>query len=419
MNHRTVVAASLILGSLLVVGGGLALWKYRSLRGGGAAGFEPAQAVEVISARTATWRPTAQLVGTVIALRSINVSNEVAGTVREVTFESGSVVEEGQVLVTLDSSSEQADLAAGQASVRISEANVAEMEARIRLAESNVRRMSMATESKAASAADLDQAKADLDSSRALLDRSRAEVDQARARVGQTQTLIDKKTIRAPFKARVGLRNVHPGQYLAEGTQMVGLQGVSDKIYLDFAIPQDQISRVRPGDVVQATSAVLGGQPTRIEVVAIEPAANPETRNVRVRSIVSNEGERLRAGMFVDVVVPIGEASEYVVVPATAVRRASYGDHVYLVAPSANAGDQPGALRATQRFVKLGPVVGSDVIITEGLAVGDEIASIGSFKLRDGVLVTKGVASGGPEPARGVTAESTPPQLSPESNQGS
>ena len=393
----------------MVAGGGLALWKHRSLQTRGEPGFEPAQAVEVVAARTAAWRPTAQLVGTVIALRSINVSNEVAGTVREVMFESGSVVEEGQVLLTLDTSTEQADLAAGQASVRVAEANVAEMEARVRLAESSVRRMSIATESRAASAADLDQATTDLDSARALLVRSRAEVDQAKARVAQTRTLIEKKTVRAPFKARVGLRNVHPGQYLAEGTGMMALQGVSDKIYLDFAIPQDQIARVKPGDAVIATSAVLGGEPTRIEVVAIEPAANPDTRNVRIRAIVSNEAGRLRPGMFVDITVPIGESHEYVVVPATAVRRASYGDHVFLVTPGAKPGDPPGALRASQRFVRLGPVVGSDVIITEGLAAGDQVASIGSFKLSDGVLVTKGAPGGQPESGSGVTAESTPP----------
>lgn len=387
MKPKVLFGAIVVLGGLALAGGGLGFWKYRSVQAANAAQqpIEPATVISILSARSAKWRPTAELVGTVIALQSITVSNEVAGTIKQVRFESGSIVEPGDVLLTMDASTEEADLRAAQASVAVAQAELRTADVRLRLAETNLKRMTQAMESRAVSDVDLDNAKGELDRSAAERDRAKSVIDQSAAREAQVRSILDKKTIRAPFKARAGLRNVHDGQYLAEGTSVVSLQGIADTIFLDFAIPQDEAARAKPGTTVLARGAAFGDEPVEIKVVALDASVNPNTRNVRIRGELDNHGERLRPGMFVEIKVPIGDEREFVVVPGIAVRRSSFGDQVYVIVP----GEKPDQLRVQQRFVKLGPALGSDQVILDGVVAGERVAGPGAFKLRDKALVTE------------------------------
>lgn len=399
------IAAGIVVVVFLAAAGG-GVWYAKKLRtqpAGMQAGFEPAESVQTVVAGTAPFRKMAQLSGTVVPLRAVTLATEVSGVVKEIRFDSDQVVEEGQVLLTLDTSTEQADLEAVVASIGVAEASFRAAEASVKLWESNLARMEEALKAKAVAATEMDNARSQLDAGRAQADKARSEVEQAKARAAQVRTQIEKKTIRAPFKARTGLRNIHPGQYLAEGATIVSLQGVTDDIYLDFAIPQEYLSEVKQGDIVIAQSSVLGTEPAKIQIVAIDAEANYQTRNVRVRTKVDNRSGKLRQGMFVDVSVPVGATSNPIVVPATAVRRAAFGDHVFVIAPSAAPNAKPGELRAQQRFITLGPMIGGDVVVVSGLKEGEEIAAAGSFKLRDGALVMKGApgnAAGG-TPANG------------------
>ncbi len=413
MKIKTIITAALVLGGLLAVGGGLAWWKIREIKAAAAQPPMPEmpETVQILEAKTVSWQPTAQLSGTVIAMQSVVISNEVAGTVKEVLFESGATVEAGQVLVTLDTTTEQADLAAAEAASRVADAAVRTAGADLNWAEANYKRMVQASDAKVAPIADLDKSRTDLEGNKAKVDKAQAELEQARARADQVKTLIAKKTLKAPFKGWVGLRNIHPGQYLKEGTDIVGLQEVSDRIFIDFALPQDQALRVKPGQVVMATSPMLSDEPIRIEVVALDAVADSTTRNVRVRSVVDNKDQKLRPGMFVDISVPVGTASEYTSIPLTAVRRASYGDHVFVINES-----KPGEMRASQRFVKLGPTMGQNVIVTDGVKAGDRLAAVGSFKLREGVQVmpapeapAKAGPAGGPETHEAVPGTTAAP----------
>lgn len=394
MKSRVVAGIVVVV---VVAAAGAGVWYAKKLRtppAGMGGGFEPAETVQVVAARSAPFQKTAQLSGTVVPVRAVTLSTEVAGVVKEISFDSDQVVEEGQVLLRLDTSTEEADLAAAEASIGVSQASVRAAEASVKLWEANLARMEEAMKAKAVAATEMDNAKAQLDAGRAQVDKARSEVAQARARVDQVRTQIEKKAIRAPFKARTGLRNIHKGQYLAEGATIVSLQGVTDDIYLDFAIPQEYLNEVKQGDTVIAQSAVLGNEPARIQIVAIDAEANYETRNVRVRTRVDNRQGKLRQGMFVDVSVPVGPTTRPIVIPATAVRRAAFGDHVFVVGPSVGANAKPGELRVQQRFVTLGPMIGSDVVVLSGLRDGEEVAAAGSFKLRDGALVVRGVAAG-------------------------
>lgn len=403
MRRSSVVAAVLLFGGLAVAVGGLAMYKVRQIEASQSVeAYEPAETVELVDAQEKPWQPMADLVGTVIAVRSVVVRNEIAGVVRSVGFDSGSVVEEGQVLLTLDDTADRADLEAAKAAVRVAEATVPQAEARIRLAERMLERLSSA-ETRAVAASEIDRARSELDAARADRDRWLAEVDQARARVAQVETRIAKLTIRAPFRARAGMRSVHEGQYLAEGTDVVALQELTDKIYLDFAIPQEYAARVKPGTAVMATGALLGPEPVRIEVVAVDATVNNDTRNLRVRAVVDNTRGLLVPGMFIQIRVPTQEPRPYVVVPSTAVRRAAYADSVFVVEPA----EAPDTLRSKQRFVKLGPSIGDEVVVLEGLKPGERVAASGSFKLRDGALVAPA-----PPGAPGPNGQGHPAQAS-------
>lgn len=381
--------------ALALVAAGLGLIKHLAQDAqAGDQAWEPAESVEVVPARTITWRPTAELVGTVFALRSVRLQNELSGRVREVSFASGAVVESGQVLLTLDDALEQAELQAALASIEVALAAADAGEAQLRLAETELRRLQQMAAT-VATELELDRARAARDDARAQRARLRAEVELARARAAQVRARLAKLTLRAPFRARAGIRAVHEGQFLAEGTTIVGLEEVSERVYLDFAIPQDYASRARPGLTILADCPLLGQAPLPIEVVAVDAQVDNDTRNLRVRAVVSDPAGRLLPGMFVPIRVPVEEPREEVVVPATAVRRTSWADQVFVVAPGPD-----GAPRAAMRFVKLGPTVGQDVVVLEGLAAGEPVAATGSFKLRDGAKVQP--AGAGPP---GVAAE--------------
>jgi membrane fusion protein (multidrug efflux system) len=216
--------------------------------------------------------------------------------------------------------------------------------------------------------------------------------------VAEAEATLSKKVLVAPFKAMAGLRNVHPGQYLSEGQAMVGLQSVDEDIFLDFAIPQEHLDKVRVGAVFESKTSVTATGELPITVVAIDAAANYDTRNIRVRSVVPNADGRLRPGMFVDVQVPIAQHTPFPSIPMTAVRRAAYGDHVFVIEPG------EAGLKATQRFVKLGPTQESDVLVLDGLKPGERVAGAGSFKLFDGSTVIEGGAPAGGPPGAPSTA---------------
>jgi len=345
----------LLLVVVLGIGGGLAVWKMNSIEASDA-GFasqpEPMESVAVATAQPLQHRPTTVSIGTVIALRSITLRNELAGTVRKVALVPGTVVEAGKVLVALDVSVEEAEMKA--------------LEAQESLAESLLARTQRASDSNAVSASELD---------RALSER-----DVARAQIARTQAIIEKKTLRAPFRARVGIADVHPGQYLEEGTVLTTLQGVDDASNVDFAVAQQVAAGLRVGETVEVFPAESQDAiPARI--AAIDARVDAATRNAMVRARI--EGHRSPSpGSSVRVRVPVGPAQEAVAIPVNALRKGPEGDHVFVI-----AADKDGKPRAHARAVESGPVVGGSIVIDEGLRAGEQVAASGSFKLREAVLV--------------------------------
>ena len=375
INRRGWIGSSLLLVSFAAVAAGLAGWKVLALRAAAAESAsqpEPVESVTVATAVEREHRPTTSAVGTVLAMRSITLRNELPGTVRQVELTPGRVVETGTVLVALDVSVEQAELKA--------------LEAQAALARTVLQRLLRMSERDAASATEVD--------------RAVAERDVALAQIARIKAVMDRKTIRAPFRARVGMSDVHVGQYLVEGTQLTTLQGVDDAAHVDFRVAQRVAAGLRPGDGVELLTAA-DAAPIPATVVAVDARVDPTTRNAAVRAKVTGAAADASAdaptvpapGASVRVRVPAGPAARAVAVPATALRKGPGGDHVFVVTP-----DPQGKDRARVRPVRSGPVLGDEVLVFSGLTSGERVAASGSFKLRDEVLVAVAAAAA-PAPA--------------------
>jgi membrane fusion protein, multidrug efflux system len=355
MARHGVAWAAVVL-AVAATAGGLGYYKYVQISAAMAAAEafpEPREAVEAVRVHEGEWAVSTRAVGTVVALRQVEIRNELAGTVVEMGFASGDVVDQGQVLVRLDTREERASLAAAQAEARLA-AVVFDRRDRLRSSE-------------AVSALDLD--------------RAREELAAANARVASLEAVIAKKTLVAPFRARVGLTDLQPGAYLDAGTRIAMLQGVDHDAFVDFALPQDMTAAVRRGASVRLTGAQVPGGGADAEIIAEDASVDAANRAVSFRAIARGLGDTLRPGTFVDVVAVVAPPQPALLVPLTAVRRAPYGEHVFVLA------SEDGQLRARQRVVQTGAVQGREIVIADGLAEGELVAASGSFKLREGLLV--------------------------------
>ncbi|HEX9895407.1 MAG TPA: efflux RND transporter periplasmic adaptor subunit [Gemmatimonadales bacterium] len=351
------IGAIVLLVTLVGSGGALAAWKGSSLRDSAAASANQPEPMEVVTAALASsreYRPTATAIGTVLALQSVTLRNELAGTVRHVALAPGRIVERGTVLVALDVSVERADLQA--------------QEARLALTETTLNRLQRLLEPQAVSAEEVD--------------RARAERDVAQAEIARIKAIIERKTVRAPFRAQVGLADVHPGQYLTEGTVLTTLQGVADAAHVDFTVAQDVAARLHVGDSV-LVAPTNDATPVPARIVAIDSRVDPTTRNAMVRARLNGEVPVASPGASVRVRVPLGAPTQAVVVPVSALRKGPSGDHVFVITQ-----DDQGKARAHLRPVQAGDVLGDEVMILTGVKAGEQVAASGAFKLREGVLVT-------------------------------
>jgi len=356
------LGSALLIAAVIAAGAGLAAWKSADLHAQDEKSkvhYEPTETVTFGVATAREHVDTTTSIGTVRALRSVVLQNELSGTVREVQLAPGQIVEQGALLVALDVSVEEAELAA--------------QEARAALAETLLGRMERASQKAGASEADVDRAK--------------AELDVARAEVARTKAVIERKTIRAPFRARVGLADLHPGQYLTEGSVLTTLQGLDEAVHIDFSVPQSVAAGLREGERVEVTAAGHP-EPLSATIVALDARIDPATRNALVRARIDDLEAAPAPGTSARMSVPIGAPRNVLTVPVNSLRKGPGGDHVFVVET-----DAEGHERAHARNVVAGTVLGEEVVIESGLAEGDRVVASGSFKLRDGVLVAAPASS--------------------------
>jgi membrane fusion protein (multidrug efflux system) len=357
MTRHGWVKSVLLLGVVIACGALLAAWKHSAMQDSQAASANQPEPMEVVTAALAKQldhRPTTTSIGTVLAMRSITLRNELAGTVRQARLTSGQIVEAGALLVLLDVSVEEAELKAQEAQASLAKTVL-------------TRRQHLSR---------------DLATAEEEVDRARADLQVAVAQIARTKAIIARKTIRAPFRARVGLADVHPGQYLNEGTQLTTLQGVERAVHVDFTVAQQVAAGLQVGDEVEVLAAGSSA-PIVAKIVALDARVDPTTRNAMVRARIEGEPNAPAPGASVRVQVPVGQSRKAVAVPASAVRKGPGGDQVFVLTSG-----EDGKIRAYLRTVGSGAILGDEVVIVSGLSAGERVAAAGAFKLRDAVLVS-------------------------------
>jgi membrane fusion protein (multidrug efflux system) len=311
----------------------------------------PPETVTSAVVKADSWTSDLTAVGSLTAVQGVTVAADLAGKIVKINFESGARVNKGDLLVRLDTSSEEAQLPGAVAQAK--------------------------------------QARADLERSEKMVtdgiisqsdyDKAVSTFDQAQAQANNIRATINKKMICAPFSGRLGIRQVNLGQMLREGDPIVTLQALSP-IFVDFSLPQQQLAQLRTGQPVRVNCDAVTGQAVEGKITAINPLVDSDTRNIKIQATVANRIEKLRPGMFVTVAVGLPVRQTTLVIPATAVLYASYSDSVFVIEK-----DKDGkSYKLRQQFVRLGEKRGDFVAVTSGLKEGETVVSTGVFKLRNG-----------------------------------
>jgi membrane fusion protein (multidrug efflux system) len=373
MTKRMLIMIGGVLLLVLILAGGFALYIKKMI----ASAPKPfPQTVTAATVQTLEWQPAVAAVGSVVAVRGVDVTTEIAGLVREIHFKSGQDVHKGDVLVELNADSDKAQLQS--------------LEAAADLSATVLKRDKAQFDAQAIAQATLDSDAADLKSKRAL--------------VAQQQAVIDKKTIRAPFSGKLGITTVNPGQYVNPGDKIVTLQTI-DPIYVDFNLPQQQIGNLAMGQTVNVTTeGAPGSFPGKI--TAISPKVDATTRNATIEATFANAKHHLLPGMFANASVEIGDKKKYLTLPQTAITYNPYGSTVFIVltqdqfnaaqrkadgAASAASAPAPAAsgagLVVQQAFVTTGETRGDQVAILKGLVEGQQVVTSGQLKLKNGTSI--------------------------------
>jgi membrane fusion protein (multidrug efflux system) len=356
---KTKIAIAILI--VLAVCGALAGVKtlqIRKLIEGGKAYVQPPESVSSAVVHEEKWPITLTAIGSVTAVQGVTVNPELPGIVSEIAFSSGAVVAKGDLLVRLDTSLEEAQLRALEAQEELARINVER--------ERTLRSQKMVSQS-------------ELDTAEATLKQNKANADAVR-------TTIEKKTIRAPFAGRLGLRMVNLGQYLDTGKPIVSLQSL-DPVYAEFTLPQQELAKLKTG--MSITTDTYPGRQFEGKLTAIAPQLDPSMRSVGLQATLNNPEQLLRPGMFARAEVFLPEEQKVLVIPATAVLSAPYGDSVYVIEPKPATNGAPAGLVVRQQFVHTGRLHGDFQTVESGLKPGERIVKAGIFKLRNGMSVTE------------------------------
>lgn len=316
----------------------------------------PPTTVSTLIVHATSWQPNLSLVTSLSAAEGAMLSAETAGVIASIPAEDGALVEAGTLLLELDTTVERAELTAA--------------EARTWEAKKALDRASFLAPRQASSRSELDQAEATF--------RAR------KAEAAAIEAKIARKQIRAPFRGRLGIRQVNMGAYVSPGTPIIPLYQL-DTVFADFSVPQDKVGAISVGQPVSMTLGTNGRAVTAGTISAIDPQVDPASRLLSVRATFPNADHRLRPGMFGTVLVPLGDPTPVFPVPETAIAFAPYGNSVFVLKEEPKG--SPPASSLEQRFITLGERRGDVIAVTAGLSEGERIVSAGTFRLRSGMSV--------------------------------
>jgi membrane fusion protein (multidrug efflux system) len=357
MKRRIIIT---IVGLIVLIGvlGGIKGLQIGEMIAQGKQFVPPPETVTATQVRSEAWEATLSSVGTLVAVQGVTITAELSGKVVHIAFEPGSKVKAGDLLVQQDTSSEMARLRAAEAGLALAQANLQRA----------------------------DQLLAEQVLTPATHDKTVSDYKQALAEVDNIRALIAKKTIRAPFAGRLGIRQINLGQFLNEAEPIVSLQAL-DPIFVNFSLPQQEFSQLHPELPVRVTTDAAPDQVFEGHITAINPEIDPATRNIGLQATLANADEWLRPGMFVNVAVVLPVREKRLIIPATAVLYAPYSDSVFIVEDRPSDSGAPQGRVVRQQFVRLGEKRGDFVAVASGLEAGQTVVSTGAFKLRNGQSV--------------------------------
>ncbi len=319
----------------------------------------PATTVASAVVKEEDWAPVLSAVGSVSAVQGAIVSTELGGVVADVGFQNGGEAKKGDLLLKLDASAEEGQLHTAQADLELARANL------LRTRDLAARKV---------------VSKQELDAAESAFGQKQGAVDNMRS-------MIVKKEVHAPFDGQLGIRQVNVGQMINAGQQVVQLTAL-DPVFVDFALPQQELSKLAPGLETHVRTDAVPGREFNGKLTALNSMVDTVTRNVTLQATLDNPDHALKPGMFVKIGVVLPEKSKTLVIPGSAVSYAPYGDSVFVIDKKKDpkTGKESQTLR--QAFVRIGEARGDFISVTEGLKAGDEIVSTGVFKLRNGMAVT-------------------------------
>jgi membrane fusion protein, multidrug efflux system len=356
---KFIVAILLMIVVVGVIYVGLGYFKFNQIMGfvqlaKSGAFAPPPTAVTTTVAQKSDWQPTLETIGTVVAINGVTISTDLAGIVSKIAFDSGSEVKAGDLLVQLNTDQEQAQLA--------------QAEAQRDWTQITLTRNQDLLAKRTVSQSDFDSAT--------------AQFHQAQATVDQYKAVIARKTLRAPFAGIVGIRQVNLGQYLNTGDAVVTLQSF-DPIYVNFSLPQQNLSQITVGQAVEITLDAYGDKLFTGKITAINSLVDQNSRNVQIQATLPNSDTKLRPGMYAKVKVVLPESQEVVAIPTSSIHYAPYGDSVFIVS-DLKSQDGKTYKGVKEQFVKLGQSKGDLTAIVSGVKPGDEVVTSGVFRLRSG-----------------------------------
>lgn len=364
LRRRMLIMLGVVLLLVLILGGYKGFSIYRQIQQFSAP--NPPVSVAATQAREQPWQSRLPAVGSLKALQGVDLSLEIAGTVKALQFESGQTVKAGQLLLQLDSDVETALLGTAQADLG--------------LAQVDYQRGSQLVGSQAISKGEFD--------------RLRAQLLRNQAVVAQLKASLAKKSISAPFSGTIGIRQVDLGSYLASGTVIATLQDLSS-LYVDFFVPEQALPSLSLGQQALVSVAAYPAQTFTATLSAINPKVHDTTRNLQVRATLANPEGTLLPGMFASLQVLLPNPRNEVVVPQSAVTYTLYGNSVYVATPKKtedgkveNNAEGQAQLIAERRFVETGERRDGLVVIAKGLTPGETVVTAGQLKLNQGTAIT-------------------------------
>ncbi|HHP5493194.1 TPA: efflux RND transporter periplasmic adaptor subunit [Aeromonas veronii] len=322
---------------------------------------EPEFPVTAMVTKAQDWVPTIEAIGFIEPNQGVTLSTELAGTIDAITFESGKPVKADQLLLSLDSTVEKANLRASQAKLPAAKAKFERFQ--------NLYKTSSI--------------------SKEQLDEAEAAYRSLEADIESLKATIARREVRAPFSGVVGLRNVFLGQYLQPGTDIVRLEDTS-VMRLRFTVPQTDISKIKLGQTIKINVDAYPQTQFDGHITAIEPAVNFQSGLIQVQADIPNNDGQLRSGMFARASIILPTVKDQIVIPQTAISFTLYGQNVYVLKEGEETdkeGNKVKVLRAKQVVVKAGERRGNDVHVLSGIQAGDQIVLSGQVRLSNDTKV--------------------------------